>query len=384
MRTWRAVRFSPLLALVVACAPAATPTPAAPGPPAPAAAPAAPAFSPALTRVIEGAKKEGVLKLQFDQGRLGGDEGRKALIDGMNRRYATNIKLQFTPLPYSTLPSKLAQEKAAGQPSSTDLMMGNSQHLLEGQKTGILRKTDWNAILERPEPAHPSLSRVTLEGLGVAFASRIVGITYNTNLVKGDDVPVSMEDVFKPKWKGKIASTPFATGLSQFAAEDMLGYEYMKDYTQRLAQLVGGLIICSDVDRIASGEFAMMVFDCGNDDFLRFQRKGAPVGQTPVKEIARINILYFALVEHAEHPNAGILFSAFLHTEEGQRLQWEHAGHDLHLYPEAKTREPVLKVLEGKGGKLQVDSVERELEIGAEEALRVRNEFIKILREGGR
>ena len=46
------------------------------------------------------------------------------------------------------------------------------------------------------------------------IASRVIGITYNTNLVKGEDIPASMEDVFKPKWKGKVVSTPFGVGMS--------------------------------------------------------------------------------------------------------------------------------------------------------------------------
>lgn len=210
-----------------------------------------------------------------------------------------------------------------------------------------------------------------------------MGITSNTNLVKGDDVPDSMEDVFKPKWKGRIASTPFATGLYQFAMQDMLGYEYMKKYTQRLARQIGGLISCNVVERVASGEFAMLVFDCGHDDAVRYKRRGAPVDSTPVKEIARINITYFGIPEHAQHPNTGILFSNFLNTEEGQKLQWKLAGHDLHIYPEAQTRKPVEKVIKARG-KLVIDTVQREIELGHEGINKIRDEFIKILKEGGR
>lgn len=340
--------------------------------------------SPALQKVIDEAKKEDVLTIQWSAGRLGGDAGLRTLIDAMNKRYGANIKLQFTPGPdFNTMLNKITQEKVGGQRSSSDIFIGTSNHIAEGTDNGTLKRVDWNSVLERPAPRDANMDRVAPKGGGIAIASRVVGITYNTNLVKGDDIPDSMEEVFKPKWKGRIASTPFATGLYQFAMQDMLGYEYMKKYTQRLAGQVGGLISCNVVERVASGEFAMLVFDCGHDDALRYKRRGAPVDSTPVKEIARINITYFGIPEHARHPNAGILFSSFLHTEEGQKLQWKLAGHDLHIYPEAQTRIPVERVVKARG-KLAIDTVQREYELGHEEINKIRDEFIKILKEGGK
>jgi ABC-type Fe3+ transport system substrate-binding protein len=342
------------------------------------------ARSPALERIIGGAKKEGTLTIQWSAGRLGGDAGLRTMIDAMNKNYGTNIKLQFTPGPdFPTMLNKLSQEKTAGQRASSDIFIGTANHIAEGTDNGMLKKLEWNGIVERPAPADANMDRVAPKGGGIAIASRIVGIMYNTNLVKGDDVPDSMEDVFKPKWKGKIASTPYATGLYQFAAPDMLGYEYMKKYTERLANQIGGLFSCNVVERVASGEFAMLVFDCGHDDALRYKRRGAPVDSTPIKEIARINITYFGIPEHAQHPNAGILFSNFLHTEEGQKLQWKLAGHDLHIYPEAETRIPVQKVVKARG-KLAIDTVQREYELGHDFMNKVRDEFVKILKEGGR
>lgn len=338
--------------------------------------------SPELQKVVEGAKQEGVLKIQWLAGRLDGEAGLRKIIAAMNQRYGTNVKLQFTPGPnFPKMLNKITQEKAAGLPSSTDVNMMTSGHASRGAQTGLLRKMNWDALLERPAPPDANVKRVATGGHSVMIASRIVGITYNTNLVKGSDIPDSMEDVFKPKWKGKIASTPFATGLYQFAADDMLGYERMKDYTQRLAKHIGGLFTCSNVDRISSGEFAMLVFDCGNDDALRYQKRGAPVGHTTVKEIARVNHLYLGVPVHAEHPNAATLFITFMNTPEAQKLQWEVARHDLHIYPEAHNRVPVQGVLD-RGGKLFLDTVERTMTIGPEKMRRMQREFVKILKEG--
>ena len=54
------------------------------------------ARSAALEKVIEGAKKEGVLKLLWTEGHFGADVGINDMLRVMNKRYGTNIKLQFT------------------------------------------------------------------------------------------------------------------------------------------------------------------------------------------------------------------------------------------------------------------------------------------------
>jgi ABC-type Fe3+ transport system substrate-binding protein len=346
--------------------------------------PQALAQSPALEKIIEGAKTEGSLKLQWLAGRLDGEAGLRPMIAAMNKRYGTNVKLQYTPgSDFPTMFNKISQERAAGLPSSTDINLMAASHTAEGLKTGLLRKLDWGSILERPAPADANVNRVAPEGVAVMIASRVIGITYNTNLVKGEDIPASMEDVFKPKWKGKIVSTPFGVGLTQFAAKDLLGYEYMKSYTQRIAKHIGGLTACSNVDRVSSGEFVMMVFDCGQDDTLRYQKRGAPLGHATVKEVAATIQLHMGVPVHAQHPNAATLFINFMSTQEGQALQWEHARHDLHVYPEAHTRRSLQRVAEAHG-KFGIGTVERELMLGLEETDRIRVEFQKILKEGGR
>ncbi|HEY6363316.1 MAG TPA: extracellular solute-binding protein [Candidatus Binatia bacterium] len=346
--------------------------------------PQALARSPALEKVIEGAKTEGSLKLQWLAGRLDGEAGLRPMIAAMNKRYGTHVKLQYTPGPdFPTMFNKISQERAAGLSSSTDVNLMAASHTAEGLKTGLLRKFDWGSILEYPAPTDASINRVAPEGVAVMIASRVIGITYNTNLVKGEDIPASMEDVFKPKWKGKIVSTPFGVGLTQFAAKDLLGYDYMKSYTQRLAKHIGGLTACSNVDRVSSGEFVMMVFDCGQDDTLRYQKRGAPLGHATVKEVAATIQLHMGVPVHAQHPNAAALFINFMSTPEGQALQWEHARHDLHIYPEAHTRKSLQKVAEAHG-KFGIGTVERELMLGLVETDRIRVEFQKILKDGGR
>ncbi|HSE91022.1 MAG TPA: hypothetical protein VLJ79_32735, partial [Candidatus Binatia bacterium] len=54
---------------------------------------------PALQKLVEEAKKEGTLKLQWLGGRLDGDAGLRPMVVAMNKMYGTNLKLQYTPGP---------------------------------------------------------------------------------------------------------------------------------------------------------------------------------------------------------------------------------------------------------------------------------------------
>lgn len=298
------------------------------------------AQSPELQKVIEGAKKEKVLKILWTEDHFGADTGFQAILNAINERYGTDISLQFTQggsFPQNL--GRLTQEYRTKQTSSTDAFIGSSGHMLSGLQSGMLAKTNWEEILERPAPADPVLDRVAPGGVGVAMVSRVVGIVYNTDIVKGKDVPTSMEDVLNPKFKGQIATTPFVTGFYQFAAPDVLGIEYMRDYAKRLAPHIGGMIGCNSLDALASGQFAMLIFDCGRDATLRYQRRGAPLAQAVPKEIIRDNVVYLGVPSNAEHPNTAKLLINFLSTAEGQDMLWEYGAYDLEVYPGSKSRD---------------------------------------------
>jgi ABC-type Fe3+ transport system substrate-binding protein len=302
------------------------------------------AGSAALKKVIEAAKKEGQLKLLWTEGHFGGDNGLKAMVDAMNKRYGTNIKLQFTQ--GGSFPAnlgRLTQEYRAKQPSSTDLFLGSAGHMVSGLKSGWLAKIDWESFLERPAPSNPVLPRVNPEGVGMAMVSRVVGIVYNTNLVKGADVPQSIEDVLKPKFKGQIAVTPYVTGFYQFSAPDVLGIEFMRGFAKRLAPQIGGKIGCNSLDPVASGQFAMLIFDCGRDATVRYQRRGAPMAHAVPKEIIRDNVIDLGVPINAKHKNVGKLLVNFLHTEEGQELLWKYGAYDLEVYPGSRSAKLIQK-----------------------------------------
>jgi len=342
------------------------------------------AQSAALQKVIDGAKKEGVLKLLWTEGHFGADVGINDMLRAINKRYGTNIKLQFTQgRSFPANLGRLTQEYNAKQPSSTDVFLGAANHMISGMKSGLLMKVDWEALVERPAPANPVIDRVNPGGVGMAVASRVVGIVYNTNLVKGDDIPQSIEDVLKPKWKGQIAVTPYLTGFYQFAAPDVLGEKFMTDFVMRLKPQVGGFIGCNSLDKIASGQFAMLIFDCGRDATVRYQRRGAPMAHAVPKEIIRDNVIDLGVTVNADHPNVAKLFIVFQHTKEGQKLLWKHGAYDLEIYPESKSRALIEKFRKKYPNAKFLVSTAQRAEKQQKEGINVRafqKKFKKILR----
>ncbi len=318
----------------------------------------APPRSATLAQLIEGAKKESTLKGVWAESSFGGNAGFQEMVAGMNKKYGLHIKGQFTPGPdMQSLMGKLAQEAAAGQPATTDVYLGNAPAAQQAVKPKALKPLDWNAILDRPIPAEPGFDPVWPGGIAVAFASTVTGVTYNSNLVKGQDIPHHLADLLNPKWKGKIASTPYAAGLREFASKDLLGKDVTIEFTRKLSKQIGGLLRCGNADRISSGEFLMLAPDCGNDGAFVAQRQGAPIAQVILDDVTSLHLRFAGVPATSSSPNAAGLLIAYLGTPEGQRLIYKYGGMDLHTYPESRMKGLVDKV-RASGGKVAADSAQ--------------------------
>lgn len=311
-----------------------------------------------LKELIAAAKKETTLRAMWSASSLSGGRGFRHAVAAMNKKYGLNIEPKFTPGPSMTrMIAKITREAKAGQPASTDVIWGNSGGALKGGKVGILRKMNWLAYLDRQPLKWKGFDPVAPGGVALASAGSLVGIMYNSDLVKGDDIPKSFEDVFKPIFKGKIASTPYAAGMREFGMSDVLGNKAMTDFTKRLTNHIGGLMRCGSVDRLTSGEFLMLVFSCGDQYVNRAHNSGSgePLGYALMKEAVISHTRYGSVPVNSSSPNAAALFVAYLHSKEGQKWMWEKNGLDFPLYPESVMRKRLLGALDA-GAKVVMNS----------------------------
>jgi len=325
---WRqALALVGLAWLVVACqaaVPAAAPTGGAgvaPAGAAPAAPPSGTANTPEVERLIAAAQAAGEteLNLSWSNNTLGGSEAVGRWEALFNQLYGTHVRFNFTPGPSMTdMAGRVIQEAAAGRKASTDVLLGAESHYGPLVDLDALEPYDYTALSPRIQPQF-----VAPNNIGVEFTSRLPGITYNTNLVPPGDVPQKLTDTLDPKWKGKIASTLNAASFDRVASRPEWGAEKMRAFVTQLSQNIAGLMRCGESTRIISGEFAMLVMDCGSFDANRLRASGAPIGHVIPEDAATVLFFYLGVPRTSAHPNLAKLYINMLLTEEGQRLLYD-------------------------------------------------------------
>lgn len=300
--------------------------------------------SPALKDLIAAANKEGKLELQWGSTFFGGNDGVKTITDAMNKAFGTKIAVRFTPGPNANESlNAIVVANGVNRPSPTDAFIGSNQHgaLIYERKVGT--QVDWRTLL----PAR--IAADSIEGDGMSLRMFTVfpgGIVYNTQRVPYP--PTSLADLLKPEWKGKIASTPYASGFDLLSSNDVWGMERTLDYAKKLSGQIAGLMRCNEIERIASGEFIAYAMDCTGTDWQAVKQKGAPIDHVIPSDFPATRFNYLTVPKNAANPNAAKLFAVFLHTPEGQKLTWRYMSADLHTYPESQMAS-IVAGLQNKG-----------------------------------
>ena len=324
-------------------------------------------FAQTRQQLIEGAKKEGQLILSWGTGTMGGIEGAALLEKGFNKAYGLNIDFKYTPGPaMPQFASRIIQEAKAGQPSSTDLYIGSENHVARMS----LKSVEWTKIFNHITPP-----MVDFDNKVLIVTSRTPGFTYNSQMVVGKDIPERVEDVLNPKWKGKIASTPYAASFDRLAM--IWGEEKTTAFLEKFVKQVSGLIRCGEDDRIAAGEFAMLVFNCDLAAPQEAKDKGAPVDGQVFRDAGILSYWYVTVPSNARNPNAATLLAAFLLSKDGQDIIYKTDRSSSHLVKGTQMNQFVA-AQEKRGVKFTSYSVSDVVKNTAEHS-RIRRKFQKIL-----
>jgi ABC-type Fe3+ transport system substrate-binding protein len=374
-RAWLGSVIGALVVLAACGAPASAPAAPAKSSAAAPAAPAAPAASGPLLALIDGARQEGQLTLIWGENTAGGEVGARRWAEGFNRLYGLNVDVRFTPGPsMPEVAAKVAQEAQAGRSASTDVLIGSEAHIVSMIQSDTLLPVDWASWAPNIQDAR----LIAPGGVAVQLASRVIGITYNSNRISGNDVPTSLQDVLKPQYKGRIASTPYAANFDRLASPELWGEQRTVDYVTKLSEQTAGLMRCGEVNRILSGEFDMLVTDCGSYDAHRMQAQGAPLGHAIPADAAEIAYWYLGVPKNAAHPNAAKLWINYVLGRDGQDVLYELDFTDHYLIPGSKTAAEV-ETQQARGVKfaqIDVQFVQRNDE---KELSRIRDQLQSIL-----
>jgi len=152
---------------------------------------------------------------------------------------------------------------------------------------------------------------------------------YNTNLVKGADIPKTYQDLLNPKWKGKIVWTndPTPQGPPGFIYNILstYGHDQGMEYLHKFAAQQPAFIPASQrvvLDKVISGEYPLAVMTFNHHSAIS-AGKGAPVQWIKMEPLLQTTSL-IGIVQGAPHPNAARLFVEFAISEEGQKVLAEH------------------------------------------------------------
>jgi len=324
-------------------------------------------FSQTLSQLVDGAKKEGQLILSWGTGTMGGIEGAEAMEKAFNKTYGLNLQFKFTPGPaMPQFASRIIQEAKAGQPSSTDLYVGSENHVARM----ALKSVEWPKLFP-----HITAAMTDFDNKVLIVTTRTPGFSYNTKLVGAKEVPQKLEDTLLPKWKGKIASTPYAASFDRLAM--IWGEEKSTAFLNKFVKQVSGLIRCGEDERIAAGEFAMLVFNCDLASPQEAKEKGGPVDGQVFRDAGILSYWYVTVPTNARNPNAATLLAAFLLNKDGQDLLYKTERSSSHLVKGTPMNKFIIEQ-EKRGVKFTAYSVSDVVK-NAEEHSRIRQKFQKIL-----
>ncbi len=307
-----------------------------------------------LQGLIDAAWQEGQLSLVWAPGVLGDHETIQRLANGFNEFYGLNLDVRFTPGPPSTeMAAKLAEEHQLDRRASTDIFIGHDGTVVQLIQADALAAVDWSSWA--PNIRNPHL--VAPRGMAVTFQSSIPGITYNNNRVTGDAVPTTLAALLKPEYKGRVASTPYASGFDRLATPELWGEQRAVEYATKLADQLGGLIRCNELERVASGEFDILALNCSQSNSLSMKAAGAPIDYTIPSDAPMITYVYLAVPRNAPHPSAARLWINYLLSRQVQDLLFEREFMDSHLVDGSRTARDI-ELLERTGVKFTVSNVE--------------------------
>lgn len=158
--------------------------------------------------------------------------------------------------------------------------------------------------------------------LSPIYRKVVIGILYNTKLVKPADAPKSLDDLLTPKWRGKWVmpdpSRHFTTGVWVRNLEQLYGKDWMtfvKKMADTKPQLVESFI--PSVQKVISGE-ALAGITYVKYVYI-FGKEGAPLDYVRLPKMLADGH-HVGILAKAPHPNAARLFEDFFISREGMEI----------------------------------------------------------------
>jgi iron(III) transport system substrate-binding protein len=280
-------------------------------------APVAAADSPAMQALIDAARKEGEVVVYSA-------ESDKQVADTSKAFEAKyGIKVQAVRLVSGTLASRYAGERAGNTVVADAIVISNDPFVTDNPS--------WFVPLgEAVVPGYDTYPAAARSPLLVTMNHNVIGIAWNTNLVKPADEPKSYLDlVTNPAFaaKGSVVyadprATPSAMNLFKVLV-DKYGEDYFRKLAERGVAIAAGS--SPGVQQVAAGSNKVLIGYFANNA-QSVIAAGGPVKYLAVRDPSTGVDNRLALSSGAKHPSAARLYAAYRMSEEGQRVMCAAKG----------------------------------------------------------
>lgn len=340
------------LAVSTACGGVAGPSTASTAPTGTAAA--TPQVNAALAAIIEKAKSSEGGQISLTWANYYGAGMQRDFLALFQKTYGFEAKVTNTPENMAPGAPALVQQFKANRPASTDVFLSTDLLAFQIDRDGpqVGERVDWtfsDTIKSNP--------RVVEGGFAVHILDTPRGITYNSDKLKGADIPKSLADVLRLSTKYSVASTPQASLFETLATPDIWGEQKTVDYVTQLSKSLKGLIQGNELERISSGEFDMIAIDFGKNIADLRKAQGQPLGWTFPSDAPVLSAIYNVIPKNAAHPNMARLWVNLLVSRTGQETLYKNEFVDSPRLPGNKTSDEVTK-LESQGFKVYSTNID--------------------------
>ena len=257
-----------------------------------------------LAKVIAGAKEEGRVSLYEGQQ----PQAWAKIMAAFQKRYPFVTSYDQERLVAGATVTRVITEARAGI-STADIVASGTVQMDDFAARGLLQPVDWKAL---GIPEKSVFDRYTAVGSMFAYV-----IGYNTDLVKGTDIPKEWDDVLHSKWKGQgswwFNPQPWATLAGVWGegrAVNFLDRLLAQDWRlSRSAATVSAWL--------SSGESPIGIVVLHRMKVA--QSKGAPVGWTFADPVP-VQLITYGVLKEAKNPNTAKLLIHWLTTPEGAKV----------------------------------------------------------------
>ncbi|MBI3015675.1 MAG: extracellular solute-binding protein [Candidatus Tectomicrobia bacterium] len=277
----------------------------------------APAADP-LARIVEGAKREGVVDVALQSSLT--PQGVAAIQEGIRKKYGVDLKINYTPTrSYPRIQAQALTEHKAGTPPSHDLITLEDFRLFALAEAGAVERVDWGPYLVSKTPREV----VVFGGSGLVVNTTYLGLLYNPKVVSPQEAPASLRDLTNPKWRGKVLVPPYP--LVWMPLVIPLGRQTSLSVVEGIMK--NGAVVAewpTAINRFTLGEYPIVALI--SETFAhQLKAKGLSAGFRPM-DVALMNQHNVAVRTGARHPNAAKLLAAFLAGPEALKIWQEVAS----------------------------------------------------------